>query len=165
MIIQKCECKKTGCDRYEILPHTASYSKLQLIELVSVIDEYLQFLQDSDLEDEVTSNEQKIEENDDTDISRGKNETEKMERRFNVWLENRDDDFEMDIWQFRCLQDFIFKEIERVIQLKVKEDIASPVEQYKCPSYVEDGKVINCKCGKCFYAKKFLEENFSEKKD
>lgn len=23
-------------------------------------------------------------------------------------------------------------------------------EQYKCPSYVEDGKVINCNCGKCF---------------
>lgn len=23
-------------------------------------------------------------------------------------------------------------------------------ELYKCPSYVEDGKVIDCNCGKCF---------------
>ena len=48
MIIQKCECKKTGCDRYEILPHTASYSRLQLIELVNNINEFLE------LEDEIT---------------------------------------------------------------------------------------------------------------
>jgi len=43
-------------------------------------------------------------------VSQGKNELEKMERRFNIWLENRDDDFQLDIWQFRCLQDFIQSE-------------------------------------------------------
>lgn len=46
MTIQKCECKKTGCDRYEILPITPSYSRLQLIELVNDINEFLEGLED-----------------------------------------------------------------------------------------------------------------------
>ncbi len=70
--------------------------------------------------------EKEIYENDDPEISEkdfedmyisgGKNETEKMERKFHIWLENRDDDFEMDIWDFRCLQDFIFTEIKSSLE-------------------------------------------------
>ena len=40
--------------------------------------------------------------------------------------------------------------MEGEYELKAKKDIASPIEQYRCPSYVESGKVINCECGKCF---------------
>lgn len=47
-------------------------------------------------------------------ISQAKNETEKMERKFNIWLENRDDDFTLDIWNFRILQDFIKQECSLV---------------------------------------------------
>jgi len=30
--------------------------------------------------------------------------------------------------------------------------VRGKTEQYKCQSYVEDGKVIDCTCGKCFLA-------------
>lgn len=30
-----------------------------------------------------------------------------MEEKFKIWLETRDDDFELDMWDFRILQDFI----------------------------------------------------------
>lgn len=46
-------------------------------------------------------------------ISQGKNELDKMERRFKIWLEKRDDDFTLDIWDFRCLQDFITTEKQK----------------------------------------------------
>ncbi len=51
-------------------------------------------------------------------ISQCKNITEKMEGRFCIWLENRDDDFKIDIWDFRCLQDFIFSEIQSALILE-----------------------------------------------
>jgi len=57
-------------------------------------------------------------------VSLGKNDIEKMERRFNVWLSNRDDDFQLDIWDFRCLQDFIKQEISQTRQADVEGLIA-----------------------------------------
>lgn len=38
MTIQKCDCGKTGCDRYVILPHTASYTKTQLADLIKEVE-------------------------------------------------------------------------------------------------------------------------------
>ena len=40
-IIQKCDCGKTGCGRYVILPHTPSYTVSQLVELRDDIEEFL----------------------------------------------------------------------------------------------------------------------------
>ena len=42
--IRKCECEKTGCDRYEILGiHQASFSKVQLAEIRDEIEDFLTF--------------------------------------------------------------------------------------------------------------------------
>lgn len=67
-------------------------------------------------------------------ISQGRNQTEKMERRFKVWLENRDDDFEIDIWQFRCLQDFIHSELSKAYaqgKEEIKKEIADKIKEGK----------------------------------
>ena len=40
-MIQKCSCGKTGCDRYEILPHTSSYTEQQLVDLRDDIESFL----------------------------------------------------------------------------------------------------------------------------
>ncbi len=67
-------------------------------------------------------------------ISQGKNEIDKMERRFNIWLENRDDDFEIDIWDFRCLQDFIFSEIDTHLlsqEKQWKDEMAGKIKEFK----------------------------------
>lgn len=40
-MIQKCDCGKTGCDRYVIIPHTQSYTTTQLAELRNEINEFL----------------------------------------------------------------------------------------------------------------------------
>lgn len=47
-MIQKCDCGKTGCDRYIILPHTSSYTKTQLVELTEDIETYLNSLEGKD---------------------------------------------------------------------------------------------------------------------
>lgn len=39
----------------------------------------------------------------------------KQEERFKAWLAERDDDFELDIWDFRCLQSFIQSESDLAI--------------------------------------------------
>ena len=42
--IRKCECGKTGCDRYEILGiHQSSFSKVQLAEIRDEIEDFLTF--------------------------------------------------------------------------------------------------------------------------
>lgn len=40
------------------------------------------------------------------------NKWQGMEERYKVWLSNRDDDFDINLWDFRCLQDFIQSEID-----------------------------------------------------
>jgi len=62
-------------------------------------------------------------------ISQAVNKTDAMERRFKIWLENRDDDFKLDIWDFRCLQEFIQSEIDQAYQDGFKQGAKDKVEE------------------------------------